>query len=141
MSAENLAHCVTLARTKCLLRLAAFYSCNEDVSPCWPASTGHHDTLEHSPLPSAAIGCGPGGIRRPGQGAEGGRGTAGGADNSSSSDHPMWAGWFPDRAAVSGQVKAEDSWWVRHKLAVPTPNTKLKDLASWDRAAGVWRLR
>ena len=34
----------------------------------------------------------------------------------------------------------EEPWWVRHNIQLPNTIYKLKDIASLDRASGVWRI-
>jgi hypothetical protein len=37
-------------------------------------------------------------------------------------------------------VVVEEPWWVRHSIELPHTIFQLKDIASLDEAAGVWRI-
>jgi hypothetical protein len=51
----------------------------------------------------------------------------------------MWEGWNLGRTAVMHNVVEQPPWWELHGLSIPTPDTRLHELAVFER--GLWRLR
>lgn len=52
----------------------------------------------------------------------------------------MWSSWNLNRAPAVGNVVQEQPWWVKYGMDLPPPHELLKDIASFDKVAGLWRL-
>ena len=50
------------------------------------------------------------------------------------------ASWNLNRVAAVGNVVEEEAWWAKYEFDLPPPHELLKDIASFDRNKGRWRL-
>lgn len=52
----------------------------------------------------------------------------------------MRSSWNLNRVPAVGNVVEEQPRWVKYGMDLPPPHESLKDIASFDRGAGLWRL-
>ena len=52
----------------------------------------------------------------------------------------MWTLWNLGRVPASGNIVAEQPWWEKYEMDLPPSHELLRDIASYDCGAGLWRL-